>query len=84
MGILRGWEGSLRKAIIVVVTVAILAAYGHLLSWAWDNGLWWVFGLGAVATIWLCLKLSTPEEKAGYRRFWANLLQRPRQTDDRP
>lgn len=72
------------RVVIVVVTVAILAIYGNVLSWAWDSGHWWVFAIGITATLWLCLKLSTPEEKAGYRRFWSNLFQRQRQTDDRP
>jgi hypothetical protein len=73
-----------RKVVIIGVTVAILVGYAHALSWAWDAGHWWAFPLGIGFTIWLCLKLSTPEEKAGYRRFWSNLFRPRQQTDDRP
>lgn len=74
----------MRKVVIIAVTVAIIVAYAQVLSWGWNGGHWWVFALGLAATVWLCLRLSTPEEKAGYRRFWSNVFQWQRQTDDRP
>ena len=53
----------MRKVVVVVLTVAVLFAYGALLKWSFDNGHYWVLGVGLALTAWAGYAMSSPAER---------------------
>jgi uncharacterized membrane protein YfcA len=59
--LLKGYD--VRQVVVVVLTVAVLFAYGALLKWSFEHGHWWVLGVGLALTAWAGYALSSPAER---------------------
>lgn len=65
----------MHKVLIVVITTAILGAYGVFLRDQLAAGRWWVLGLGLIVALALVYWMS-PADRPTYNRFFNRLLRR--------
>jgi hypothetical protein len=57
---------GMRKFAAFALTLAGIVAYGLLLKWAHDNGLWYVIVTCFALTAWAGYRMSSPAERASF------------------
>lgn len=62
--------------IVAVLTIAVLTAYGWLLSWLWDNGFWFITASAFPLTMLVAYIFSSQSDRDEFKSSIARLFRR--------